>query len=95
MIPKKSDNGKAKRKLGSATFFDSVLGSVTTKRLKNTALEKGGKSRSWMGVLLKAGKERKSWEEECKWCLLLTQMLTQICKGKDRLEENQTILTFT
>jgi hypothetical protein len=48
MIPKKSDNGKAKRKsgsasflepiLGSANFFDSVLGSVTTKRLKNTAL---------------------------------------------------------
>ena len=48
MIPKKSDNGKAKRKLGStsfleailgsANFFDSVLGSVTTKRLKNTGL---------------------------------------------------------
>ena len=48
MIPKKSDNGKAKRKsgsasflepiLGSANFFDSVLGSVTTKRLKNTDL---------------------------------------------------------
>ena len=49
MIPKKSDNGKAKRKsgsasflepiLGSANFFDSVLSSVTTKRLKNTGLE--------------------------------------------------------
>ena len=48
MIPKKSDNGKAKRKsgsasflepsLGSANFFDIVLGSVTTKRLKNTVL---------------------------------------------------------
>jgi hypothetical protein len=48
MIPKKSDNSKAKRKsgsarvfeaiLGSANFFDSVLGSVTSKRLKNTGL---------------------------------------------------------
>ena len=47
MIPKKSDNGKAKRKLGSASFLEAILGSEnffdsvlgSTKRLKNTVLD--------------------------------------------------------